>query len=386
MTTQHEVRRAIMQAVRNTDRFPTLQELCTALNFSAEQVYKYMNSLVEDKYLEKNGMWYKFAADRPESVHEIAEMSNDVQEPVQEIAPEVFEEMSVEIKEPMQESTQKKVKIINKPKNKKQTHIYGIQVRIIQAVMTIIGTGASIISIYYTNIWLIEFLPFIPALLLSIIMVGFSVFAFEIIILFFTGHITGNKWVQGIVITSFTLLWLVATSFSIFSTIAGQVNKEFQKREKSEMTAESNSKEQWQLLQEQKIELKERLNDYRHQIQTYNQILSGMNSVKNREGNQNAWNDINYKLYTAQGAITSILGKIEEVRTNERKIIDDSKGKSFVSKVKTKTRIDFYVWLAKIFGVDPDKIQFFMALMPAVFVDLIAPFGLATALFLKNKY
>jgi len=376
LTTQHEVRRAITQAVRNTSRFPTLQELCTALNFSAEQVYKYMNSLVEDQYLERQGQWYKFAADKeviepviitPEPVQDITELSNDVNESSQ--------------------ITEKNVtRKTNKRTAKKTNPVYRVQVRIIQAVMAFIGTGAALISIYYTNIWLIEFLPFIIAVLLSVIMVGFSVFAFEVIILFCTGEVTHNKWAQGTVIVGFALLWFVATSFSVFSTIAGQVNKEFQKKEQSEMSVESNSREQWKLLQEQKAELKDRLNDYRTQVQTYTQVLSGMNSVAGREDNKNAWNDINYKLYAAQGAITSILSKMEEVRANERKIIDESKGKSFVSKVKAEKNIDFYAWLAKIFGIRADRVQFFMALMPAVFVDLIAPFGLATALFLKHKY
>jgi len=422
MTEFNRLRRFINNNIRTDERFPSLSDICSALNYSEEQARKYMESLAEDGYIEKVGSWFRFPNKTIEEVAgdfverlkttpnphtnlyddngEIAADAavdefipiyardgdilrvHDIAEPVKRgrgrPAGTFRKNIPQPLVEPQQASPEPRREVEKAP-------VYKNQVRIIQAVMAFIGTSATIISVYYSSIWMLEFLPAVLAILLSLIMVGFSVFAFEIVILFFTGSITDNKFIKIAVATGFTLLWIVATSFSIFSTVAGQVNKDFQKKEAVVAAVDHNSQEYWQILQDQKSEAKETLKDYRQQIQTYNQILSGLNSAKARLNNKQAWNDSTYKLQQAQKNVSKISEELENIRIQEKKILADNRGKGSIIPKKTEQNVDLYTWLAKILGIDPDKIQFFMALSPAIFCDLIAPFGLATALFLRNK-
>ena len=87
----------------------------------------------------------------------------------------------------------------------------------VRILMAIIGIGAVILSIYYTYVWLAEFLNMFLALLLSTIMIAFSVMAFEVMVIFWQNKQRG-------VIPLFCLLWLVVLIFSMISTIAGQYN------------------------------------------------------------------------------------------------------------------------------------------------------------------
>jgi len=382
-----------------------------------------MEAMCEDGYVEKIGSWYKF----PERVT-VDEVVNKFKESLEEAPPklsiygggevdydsliseedpptdgEIYESLGF-LKENPEEpvkrgrgrpfgTTKKNIEAIAEapqasPEPRREVlsaPVYKNQVKIIQTVMAFIGVSATIISVYYSSIWMLEFLPFVLAILLSLIMVSFSVFAFEVVILFFTGSIAANKPIKIAVITGFTFLWLVATSFSIFSTVAGQVNKDFQKKEAVIAAVDHNSQEYWQILQDQKKEAKEILKDYRQQIQTYNQILSGLNSAKARLNNKNAWNDSTYKLQQAQKNVSKISEELENIRVQEKKILAENKGKGSIMPKKAEQNMDLYAWLAKILGIDPDKIQFFLALLPAVFCDLSAPFGLAIALFLRNK-
>ncbi|MFX0141036.1 MAG: hypothetical protein ACFFDN_45780, partial [Candidatus Hodarchaeota archaeon] len=88
---------------------------------------------------------------------------------------------------------------------------------VLRILMIIIGIGAIILSTYYTSIWLFSFLPGYLAILLSSIMVAFSVAAFECMIIF-----KENK--QRILIVIFSIIWLIVLCFSMISTVAGQYN------------------------------------------------------------------------------------------------------------------------------------------------------------------
>lgn len=384
---EHDLKRFISQNIRMSGVFPTLQEVCTAFNFSHEQARKYMQSLAEDGYVEEQGQWFRF----PE--HKAAEVETIYNEDDIRVAIEsgsvggfVFESEKRKRGRPF--GSVKKTGVIpdqiypaeDKPKISPKG--YNIQIKIIQGFMAFIGLGAAIISTYYTFTWMNEFLPFILALLLSFIIVGFSVMAFEVIIIFCSDQITDNKIIKASVIVGFGILWVVATFFSLSSTIAGQVNEDLKKKDSYSTAANSSENQKWKILQDQKIELKERLKDYQQQIKTYNQILSGMNSVQSRKENKGAWNDSNYKLSQTQKTVQKIYDEMEEIRKQEKEIL--TKNKNVITD-SAGEKTDFYQWIAKVLNVRPDRIQFILALVPALFSDLIAPTALAIALFLRSK-
>lgn len=384
MTEIHDIKRFINLTIRNTNRFPSLRDICSSLSFTEDQATKCMEALAEDGYIEKVGSWYKFP-DESESTDwsKFDNLATTVNPHTQiyDINGEIKRKRgrpvgsTKKVVEPHQAAPEASREVVNAKE-------YQVQIKIIQAVMAFIGSGAAIISVYYTSIWMIEFLPLFLAMLLSIIMVGFSVFAFEVIIIFMTDQITENKFIKISAVSGLTILWVIATFFSLSSTVAGQVNSDLYKKEQKINSIDYNGKAQWQILQDQKNELKEQLETYKQQSSTYNQILSGINTAQLRKENKGAWNDANYKLSSTQKNISKIVMEIEDVRNQEKILLQ--KNKNVVSGEQGQAP-DFYLWISKVLGIGADKIQFLLALFPAIFVDCIAPVALAIALFLKNK-
>jgi hypothetical protein len=368
----HDIKRIINKNIRENGKFPTLQDICSSLNFSSEQAHKYMAALAEDGYLVKNGSWYNFAPVK----------LDDPLLDIIETAPEQETEDTEKKKRGRPFGTTKnKIVPQEEPIIESRTD-YDFQIKIIRIVMAIIGAGAATISIFYTSAWSLEFLPWPLAILLSLIMVGFSVFAFEVMILFSTGEVTKSQWSKFLIIGGFFFLWSISILFSLSSTVAGQINKQFVN---IDAKIDYNSQEQWQLLQDQKQDARSRIEDYKQQIKTYNQILSGMNSVEARKKNKGTWNDVNYKIQATQKNIAQIQEDVENIRKQEKTLLDESKKKGSAITKKGEARPDFYSWIANVLGVRTDRVQLFLAILPALFADIMAPFGIAVALFLRKK-
>lgn len=400
----HEIRlikKTINKVIREKKRFPNLQEMCNITSMNPEQTLKYMQALEEDGYLVRNGGWYKFPDAKP--IIPTARLEQMKEEPVQaEIETPV--EMPVEpIPAPVPEAKiepPREVILIDKPiskprlkspgrpkKLKESATLYGMPIYIIQAIMGIVGIGAAIISVYYTTVWLIEFLPLIFALLLSGIMIGFSIAAFETVILFLSGTITKSKAVKISISIGFIALWLIVSAFSITSTIAGQVDR-YSKNFNEQSKQETNIyKASWDVLQERKNDVKIRISEYHKQIKNYNDILSGMNNLDSRTSNENIWKETQWRVNKAQAELNKLLNEMENIRNEEKDLLKKIKDNkiSFTSNKKIENNLNFYEWLSKILNIKENFVQFWLSLFPAVFVDVIAPTAIAISLFLRKR-
>lgn len=367
------IKKKIHKLIKQKKRFPTLQEMCNILNFNEEQTKKYMGALAEDGKLEKIGDWYRFR------------INNEIEkeESIEDVIDRSF--VNIEIIPINKDNRGKMIK--NKKKKATKKKLYGLPIYIIQLLMGTIGSGAAIISIYYTTIWLFEFLPWGFALLLSSIMVGFSISAFETIILFMSGQVTKSKVSKVSISISFIVLWIIVTFFSIMSTVAGQYNKHVANL-KTKVKIEGTENISYSLIKEQKKELLQRLSEYRNQISTLNKLISSMSDIKSRNENNKLWKESQYRLYYANKNIQRVNKELNKLRKKESEIIKISKKKgTILTGINTKKEIpNFYGWLSGIFSVDEDKVQFSMSLFPAIFVDIISPIGIALALFLRNRY
>jgi hypothetical protein len=261
-------------------------------------------------------------------------------------------------------------------------------VYIIQAGMGVIGIGAAIISTYYTTIWLLEFLPLSFSLLLSGIMIGFSVSAFETVILFFTGQVTKNKYAKVSIATGFIFLWIIVSAFSIVSTIAGQYNKHVSNLRDKSKEVSSTAGADWNIIQEKESDLKARINEYRKQMKTYDKLSSEMESIESRTTNENTWNENQWRTRKSQENIERLSEELNKVRDEKRVLLNKNRetGVVLTDKSKAKDIPNFYGWLAGVLSMNEDLVQFFLSLFPAVFCDIVAPVGIALSLFLRNKY
>lgn len=419
MTDQHNIRKikqAINRVIREKGRFPTVREMCTILSYSAEQTMKYMEALAEDGFLERTDGWYKYPDNDP------LKLSAVVMEPEETVAvgfetdPKITkaeqdfpktekteEAINVEFKDgtriqidpqhpfpairtkPKKEKRPPKLEKMG-PEKKRET-VYGVPIYVIQIVMGAIGIGAAVISTYYTTVWLLEFLPWGFALLLSSIMVGFSITAFETIILFMTGQVTKSEKSKNSIVTSFIILWILVTSFSIMSTIAGQYNKHIENLREEKVAEIDVTNTEWNLLQERKSEVRSQIKTYKGQIVTFDKIASGIDSLESRKENQNTWREIQYRIKMANREIKRLSKDLDEIRKEEKEVIKKSKDKGVIfTEEKIKKIPNFYGWLSDVLSMDEKLVQFLLSLFPAIFVDVISPVGIAIALFLRSKY
>jgi len=236
---------------------------------------------------------------------------------------------------------------------------------VIRISMILFAMIAGYMSIYYTYLWMREFLPTFPAILLSTAMVGFSVIAFETCII-----LRSNK--KRFLMIIFILVWIVVLIFSMTSTIAGLYNA------RSLTLSENVDKiidREYQSFQNEiylskKKELELRLEEYRLEYEMLKQDREEADIESKRE---QLW----YRMVEVNRKIEKIREDIFELQKKELK-----NKKSIILEY-----IDFYDWLgAKIFkGIGSDKIQFLMSIFPAVFIDIIAPIALAVGLFLGRK-
>ena len=359
-----EVFQAISSGVRKYQRFPKKEELIDELDGMEPEVLDVVMSdlAADNKLVEDEEGWYLFAPKK---------------KPEPPIIPEAVIRRTTK---PASVTARPRKTKIDKGKS-----VYGVPVYIIQAVMAVIGIGASIISVYYTTVWLLEFLPAAFALLLSGIMVGFCVTAFETVILFMSGYVTEGRVTKVVISLGFIFLWLVVTAFSIMSTVAGQYNRHVDNLREYSKQGASVAHSQWLILQEQKTELQSRLSEYRDQMKVLNNIMKSMGDLESRSGNNKVWHETQFRLQNVGKQMSDLSIELDKVREKEREQISESRKTGAVLHGSAEDIPDFYGWMSKVTGADRDKVQFWMSLFPAVFVDIIAPVSLAIALFLRRR-
>lgn len=239
-------------------------------------------------------------------------------------------------------------------------------IKTIKILMIFIGTGATLISIYYTSIWFMEILNSFLSIVLSTIMIVFSILAFEISIYL----LAKRRSVKNILILSvYSLLWLIVTSFSITSTIAGQYNSyERVKKENGLSQMELIRQRELDILVEQRKDKKVELGERIEERKFISKKLGEMETLEQMDAREHTYNRLNKKL----GYINSRLYRIrKELNSIDKKLIT-----AIPRQEKT---VDFYSWLANIFQMDRNFIQFLISIFPAIFVDIIAPTAFATA-------
>lgn len=247
-----------------------------------------------------------------------------------------------------------------KPKLKKYT-INAISV--LKAILCIIGVLATYMSIYYSNLYLQQYLNKVNAFILSTTMVIYAVVSFEFIVYFYL-----QKFYK--LLAMFSLLWLVCVLFSMVSTVAGQYNARMSK------ILENKQQEKQLLLDNSKItEYNNQKELLEKELDKYNiesdRLTNLLNQFTSTEITSQAYRDINYS-----------------------KIINDRKRQEVLTELKNLQKpeisanvivLDFYQWLSKIINKPDYLIQFLLSLFPAIFIDLIAPISISTAIFLKRK-
>ena len=231
----------------------------------------------------------------------------------------------------------------------------------IRLVMLFVGVGAMSMSIFYNQEALRDYLPPFFAVVLSITMIVFSTMAFEASVLFHNRH-------MNLFSCMFAVLWLVVTIYSMFSIMS--VN--FTNYHAKEAVALAENKDvnsgrlQLASIASKKVIQNDQINSQKAKIEEY----------KTRE-KQNSWTLAQYEseLKKLQAGLIALIDAelVIQKETPDSVLSTDLK------------RETFFEYFGKLLRVSPALLQFLLSTLPALFIDLIAPFSVAIAIFLGKE-
>lgn len=244
-------------------------------------------------------------------------------------------------------------------------------ITIIRLFLGLIGFAATVLSIRYTAIFLLEVLPVFWAWYLSSIMVLFSVLAFQIIVVFY------RKKRLTLAITCGTL-WVIVMLYSMGSTVIGQYNARKETFSRNSVAYElvdvAKSKEEI-YVQEERL-LLDRLDARKQDLARYNKLISAYDTVEKRDADRRSYNSLATAIAQANTEIKGIVVEISELRSKRIEIVGDI--------VKEAPAPNFYEWIASLFMWNPAMVEFLISIIPAIWIDIIAPLGVALGIFLKE--
>jgi hypothetical protein len=252
---------------------------------------------------------------------------------------------------------------------------------VLRVVMFFIGIGAIVISVYYTTIWFDEFLDIILSIIFSIIMVAFSVGTFEVIII-----LKQNK--QYLLIVPFMFLWIIVVGFSMMSTVAGQYN---QRMDIVEETTVDNydisyKREVYNTYVEEETRIKEQLDSKGNRLNKLNELLTDFTLDDLKDDKiKKIYDKMVSDIRTIENEMRILRNDLEEKGNRREEYLKENQEEAGITNETDVKRASFYEWIGDIFKVDAKYIEFWLSIIPALFVDIIAPLAVAVGMFLKRK-
>jgi hypothetical protein len=330
-------------------RLPTIREAADRFSTQESRMLDIYRSLVRDGFLKRNYTRYKMPV--PQS-----EQSSREKVPGIVVTPSVQKEAVGDI-----------------------FITAGWMIVVLRLVMTLIVLGAVSLSIYYTAIWLMDFLPAFLAIVLSSVMVLFSCMAFEIVILLGRSR-------QKILASVFLVLWAVVLIFSMVSTVAGQYNQRIHNEvvataRGSEMTYKRTLYESYQA---EEKNLQKQIEDKMEQRTSYQKLLSQFDTLEKQQEDRKIFNDLTWRIAVVDREVQRLNGQLSSVREKERSSLEGETQEGLIRETVSENQ-SFYVWIGTVFNVSPIHVEFWLSVFPAVFIDIIAPFALAFVLFVQKR-
>ncbi len=248
---------------------------------------------------------------------------------------------------------------------------------VIRVVMAIIGLISIGLSIYFTQFWFREFFTPFLSIMLSLSLVSFSVIAFEVTIIFWKKH-------QHILVILFGLMWGMVLIFSMMSTLAAQFNtwsiKE--KQASSGKIQNANQKLIFNEYDKEKQEVLLRISEERIELHVNQNILQQFNTLEKRKQDWKFYWSTKQFINESQIEIDRLEQLLKEVRNKSQMFLESNQEISIIEKEQV---FSFYIWISQMVKVDSAYIRFWLFIIPAVAIDILAAVGIALALFLKKE-
>lgn len=244
----------------------------------------------------------------------------------------------------------------------KQKQKLNFQVVVIRIVMACVGVAAVMLSAIYTYRFLLPSNGAFIAVTLSWSMIVFSVVSFDVVIFFWTPK---QRWLSFI----FGFLWIIVASFSMFSTMAVNYDGYTALEESS---YEDNAQINTNRLRIENI-------DARIEAKKEEALLvsSTIKDYTESVEQVSAW-----YLQNMQKSLADINKEIQELFNNKDALIEDTPDALITQETK---KVSFYDSVERTLSIPARLLHFIVHMLPAIFIDIIAPFSIAVAIFLGGK-
>lgn len=355
----NKVKLFVKEYYQKNKKIPLMKTVAIRFGMDDAQVLGVYRTLVDDGFLKRNYSQYKKT-----------------------------EELEKKIILPPEEKTIKKTNIVFMwlrfflrlfKKKKKTINISKGTILFLRISCLIIGGGALVFSIYYTSKLLITTNPVWLSWGLSTIMIWFSVICFGLIVLFY------KKGVWPL-IPLFTVLWVLVISYSMYSTVAGQYNERIVNEiEEVEKNSENiGKKNKYDLYNKQENDLENRIFGKEKDLETYRIIMDDFDTLEKRKENSQVYYDTDWRIRQAENQINSWRVELKEIQDKKENFLEFETVNSGTLEETTIKKESFYIWINKLFGVDPEQVKFWSSVFPAIFIDIIASLAFAVTMFLKG--
>jgi hypothetical protein len=371
--TKSDVKRTIEALQNKHRRFPKLSEIGYELHLPEYKVSAILKLLVEDGWLVRIGNNYRIGEKvdlisqplvQPPMLDKDDSDQRGVPEPVKAIP--AHETTTPKAPEPAPAPAE--------PVPVEKEHTPRWIIMLLRVLMGFIGIGAVAASAYYTAVWNLGSMPAWLGILLAGIIVGFTTIAFETAYLMWMRRMYAAA-------AAFSIIWIVAATYSMGTTVSGQYD--------DWARAETARLERIAQLKQTTAEYEAAVNDYNAKAKTRDnhqasrdaaqKVLDTVESMKDRA-------NLRTNVGEAQAEVTKqdkqLLKDNADVAGAEAKM-NGLKAllppAALVEPVPTT-----YEWAGAVLKMEPSIIQFIMSLIPAIFIEIIAPASLAVAMFLGN--
>jgi len=246
----------------------------------------------------------------------------------------------------------------------------GVKKWILRSIAMFTSASCAITSVYFSNIWFSASQPKVIAAIMSLTVVATLTAAPEL-----ASSLARKK--NYFIAVAVIFIWVIATVFSMSSTIGGIYNARTVAISASEQVTASGTAG---LAAAMEIEnLESRIERLRATIETdQGAAASYQATIDNALG---AGEDpLSKKMSTLVANRTNAIKRVSateaEISAAEKRINDLvplAAAYRIEESAVAAGRADFASWLGGRFGVGPEQMEFILAAFPAVFIDLIAP-------------
>ena len=246
------------------------------------------------------------------------------------------------------------------------------QILVIRWAMASVGIASSVVSAYFAIDRLESFLPAYGAVIFGVVIVLFSVVAFETVIVFLRRR---QRVISGVLIA----LWLTVWIFTLQAATAGMYSfySNVQHVTAVSHAASNTASVELSIIRANEADLATQIDQKRAEIADIQRLLSQFSSLATQNANQYQYDVLQSRLLSRESDLTNLGAQLQAERAKELRLVQ-----STPAALTQSTRADFYRWISELTGWRADAIELVSSIFPALFLDTISVTALAIALFL----